>query len=126
MKKIILILSGLLFCIEAVFSQGFYNKNRNRNLILTAGTGTTHYYGDLAKPGDNLNIRANFGFGARYNFYRWFSAGSEFRWFMLHGDDKTDPVKEVRNLSFQSHNFELSALIYASLFEEDRGACKSS
>lgn len=120
MKKIILIFTGLFFCAEIVFSQGFYNKNRNRNFILFAGTGTTHYYGDLAKPGDNFNIRANFGIGARYNFYRWFSVGSEFRWFMLHGDDKTDPVKEIRNLSFQSHNFELSAVVHASLFEEDR------
>lgn len=120
MKKTILILTGLLFCAEIVLSQGFYNKNRNRNLVLTAGTGTTHYYGDLAKPGDNSNIRPNLALGARYNFYRWFSAGAELTWFMLVGDDKTDPIKEIRNLSFQSHNFELSAVIQVSLFEEDR------
>ena len=120
MKKTILILTGLLFCAEIVFSQGFYNKNRNRNLVLTAGTGTTHYYGDLAKPGDNSNIRPNLALGARYNFYRWFSAGAELTWFMLVGDDKTDPIKEIRNLSFQSHNIELSAVIQVSLFEEDR------
>lgn len=120
MKKTILILTGLLFCAEIVLSQGFYNKNRNRNLVLTAGTGTTHYYGDLAKPGDNSNIRPNLALGARYNFYRWFSAGAELTWFMLVGDDKTDPIKEIRNLSFQSHNFELSTVIQVSLFEEDR------
>ena len=120
MKKTILILTGLLFCAEIVLSQGFYNRNRNRNLVLTAGTGTTHYYGDLAKPGDNSNIRPNLALGARYNFYRWFSAGAELTWFMLVGDDKTDPIKEIRNLSFQSHNFELSAVIQVSLFEEDR------
>ncbi len=85
-----------------------------------AGTGTTHYYGDLAKNGDHGNIRPNFSVGARYNFYRWFSFGSDITWFMLVGDDKTDPGKEVRNLSFQSHNFELNALLYVSLFEEDR------
>lgn len=120
MKKTILILTGLLFCTEIVLSQGFYNKNRNRNLVLSVGSGTTHYYGDLAKSGDNSNIKPNFGIGARYNFYRWFSAGAELTWFMLAGDDKSDPGKEIRNLSFQSHNFELSALIHVSLFEEDR------
>lgn len=120
MKKSILILTGLLFCAEIVFSQGFYSKNRNRNLVLSVGTGTTHYYGDLAKSGDHSNIRPNFAIGARYNFYRWFSAGTELTWFMLAGNDNTDPGKEIRNLSFQSHNFELSGLIHVSLFEEDR------
>ena len=107
MKKTILILTVLLFCTEIVLSQGFYNKNRNRNLILSVGSGTTHYFGDLAKAGDFTNIKPNFGIGARYNFYRWFSAGAEVTWFMLAGDDKTDPGKEIRNLSFQSHNFDL-------------------
>ena len=120
MKKTLLILTGLLLSTEIVLCQGFYNKNRNRNLVLSAGTGTTHYYGDLAKPGDHGNIRPNFALGARYNFYRWFSASGELTWFMLVGDDKTDPVKEKRNLSFQSHNFELSAVMHVSLFEEDR------
>ncbi|NJN27653.1 MAG: porin family protein [Cyclobacteriaceae bacterium] len=120
MKKTILILAGLLFCVELAFSQGFYNKNRNRNLIFSVGTGTTHYYGDLAKSGDNSNIKPNLGLGARYNFYRWFSAGAEVTWFMLGGADKTDPGKETRNLSFQSHNFEISLVGQVSLFEEDR------
>ena len=75
MKKTILILTGLLFCAEIVLSQGFYNKNRNRNLVLTAGTGTTSYYGDLAKDGDNSNIRPNLGIGARYNFTDGFQLG---------------------------------------------------
>jgi hypothetical protein len=120
MKKILLFLIGLLCCTEIVFSQGFYNKNRNRNFIISAGTGTTHYYGDLAKDGDHSNIRPNLALGARYNFYRWLSLGADVTWFMLAGDDKTDPVKEIRNLSFQSHNFEISGVLHMSLFEEDR------
>lgn len=118
MKKTILILTGLLFCAEIVFGQG--PNTRNRNLILSVGSGTTHYYGDLAKDGDNSNIAPNLAIGARYNYYRWFSVGAEVTWFMLHGNDNTDPGKEIRNLSFQSHNFEVSGLFYASLFEEDR------
>ena len=119
MKKSILILTGFLFCAEIVFSQGFYSQSRSRNLVLSIGTGTTHYYGDLAKPGDHSNIKPNLAIGARYNFYRWFSAGTELTWFMLVGNDNTDPVKEIRNLSFQSHNIELSGTIHVSLFEED-------
>lgn len=119
MKKTILLLAGLIICSQIVFSQGFYNRNQNRNLLLTVGTGTTHYYGDLAKSGDNSNIKPNLGVGARYNFHRWFSVGAEVTWFMLKGNDDTDPVKQTRNLSFQSHNFEVSALFYYSLFEED-------
>ncbi len=120
MRKPILIVSITLLFANFVFGQGFYNKNRNRNFILSAGTGTTHYYGDLAKNGDHSNIRPNFAVGARYNFYRWFSAGAELTWFMLAGNDETDPGKAIRNLSFQSHNFELSTVVHASLFEEDR------
>lgn len=118
MKKTILLLIGFLFCTEIVFGQGFYNKSSSRNLVLSAGTGTTHYYGDLAKSGDHSNIKPNFALGARYNFYKWFSAGTELTWFMLAGDDKTDPVKEIRNLSFQSHNFEVSGIVYVSVFDE--------
>jgi hypothetical protein len=120
MRKSILIVTTLLLCANLIYGQGFYNKNRNRNLIFSVGSGTTHYYGDLAKNGDHSNIRPNLAIGARYNFYRWFSAGAEFTWFMLAGDDKTDPGKEIRNLSFQSHNFELSTVVHVSLFEEDR------
>lgn len=120
MKKSILILTGLLFCAVLALGQGFYNKNRNRNFIVSAGTGTTHYYGDLAKEGDHFNIKPNLSLGARYNFYRWFSAGAELTWFMLGGNDNTDPGKEIRNLSFQSHNIELSTVVHVSLFEEDR------
>jgi len=120
MKKSVLILTGLLLLAELVYSQGFYNKNRNRNFIISAGTGTTHYYGDLAKNGDHSNIKPNFAIGARYNIYRWISAGAEVTWFMLAGADKTDPGKETRNLSFQSHNFEISTVLHFSLFEEDR------
>ena len=118
--KYALLLLSLFLCSEIVSGQGFYNRNRNRNLVLFAGTGTTHYYGDLAKNNDHSNIKPNFGIGARYNFYRWFSFGAEATWFMLKGDDKTDPGKAIRNLSFQSHNFELSGMLQVSLFEEDR------
>jgi hypothetical protein len=120
MKKSLLILAGLLFCAEVLLGQGFYSKNRNRNFIVSAGTGTSTYYGDLAKGGDHFNVMPNLALGARYNFYRWFSAGAEVTWFMLTGNDNTDPGKSIRNLSFQSQNIELSAVLHISIFEEDR------
>ena len=120
MKKLFLISIGLIFSCQLVFGQGFYNKNRNRNLVLSIGSGTTHYYGDLAKNGDHSNIRPNLAIGARYNAYRWISVGAEVTWFMLAGEDQKDPVKEKRNLSFESHNVEFSFVAQWSLFEEDR------
>jgi hypothetical protein len=36
---------------------------------------------------------------------------------MLKGDDRSDPVKERRNLSFQSHNFEINTLMQVHLLE---------
>jgi hypothetical protein len=120
-KQMMLVLSVLLLLSQLVFSQGFYNQNRNRNFLISAGTGTAHYYGDLARDGDHFqNLNPNFAIGARLNFYRWLSAGAEVTWFMLRGDDANDPGKAIRNLSFQSHNFEVSAFIQISAFEEDR------
>lgn len=118
MKKTVLVIFGILFCFDLAFGQGFYNNSRNRNFLVTLATGTTHYYGDLAAPNDHSNIQPNFSVGARYNVYRWISVGADLTWFMLSGDDKTDPVKEVRNLSFQSHNIEFSAIVQGSVFEE--------
>ena len=37
---------------------------------------------------------------------------------MLAGDDQTDPIKEVRNLSFKSHNIEFNTTVQVSVFEE--------
>ncbi len=84
-----------LLIVDFASAQYFNNRNGNRNFLITAGTGTTHYYGDLARNGDNGNIRPNFYVGARYNFYGWFSAGADLGWFQLHGDDKTDPIKAI-------------------------------
>jgi hypothetical protein len=121
MKKSILTLILLLFCLELAFSQGFYNKNRNRNLVLSAGIGTANYYGDLVKDGIVVSdIKPNVTVGARYNFYRWLSASTDMTWFMLGGSDESDPNKEIRNLSFRSNNFEINGTIQFSLFEEDR------
>ena len=106
------------FIFDIASAQYYSSRNGNRNFLITAGTGTTHYYGDLARNGDNGNIRPNFFVGARYNFYGWFSAGADLGWFQLQGDDRKDPIKATRNLSFLSNNYELNFTLQASLFQE--------
>ena len=117
MKKLILVFV-ILGLSELGYGQQFYSGGRSRNFILGAGTGASFYFGDLAADGDFSNIKPNLAIGARYNFRDRFSVESQFTWFMLTGDDSKDPIKEARNLSFQSHNFELNLVGHISLFPE--------
>jgi hypothetical protein len=100
-------------------SRGFYQRAAKRNLLLTLGSGTSHYYGDLAAPNDHTNIKPTISFGARLRFADNFYVGSDLTWFMLRGDDAKDPLKEPRNLSFQSHNFEANLTFQVQLFPEN-------
>jgi len=101
-------------------SRGFYASTASRNVILTFGTGTSHYFGDLAKDGDFSNIKANVNIGARYRFYDRLAISADLSWFRLTGDDATDPGKALRNLSFRSDNIEFSATLHVNLFPESR------
>ena len=115
MKNFILLITILTFS-ELSFAQG--QNFRNRSFIVGAGTGAAFYFGDLAKDGSFQHVKPNFALSARYNFHDRFSVESQLTWFMLTGHDKKDPVKEQRNLSFTSHNFELNLLGHVSLFQE--------
>ncbi len=116
MKKIILIAITILLFNELSLAQG--RNFRNRSFIVGAGTGAAFYFGDLAKDGTFRFVKPNFALSGRYNFHDRFSVESQLTWFMLTGDDSKDPVKELRNLSFTSHNFELNVLAHISLFQE--------
>lgn len=100
-------------------SRGFYQRAANRNLLLAIGTGTSHYYGDLAAPNDHSNIKPTISVGARLLFMDRFYIGSDLTWFMLSGTDSKDPGKEPRNLSFQSHNFEANFTFQVQVFPEN-------
>lgn len=115
MKKLF-VLVILVVLADLAYGQGI--RSRNRNFIIGAGTGAAFYFGDLAKNGDFSNIKPNFALSARYNFYDRYSVETQLTWFMLTGDDSKDPVKEWRNLSFTSHNFELNVVGHVSLFPE--------
>ncbi|HBH22218.1 MAG TPA: hypothetical protein DDY13_02225 [Cytophagales bacterium] len=114
----ILLFFALLFVADQVFAQGYYNIRRARNLVVTGGTGLAFYFGDLADPGDISNITPNFTVGARYNVTNRIAVGTDLTWFMLRGADSKSETKQIRNLSFRSHNFELNLIGQVTLFEE--------
>ncbi len=99
-------------------AQSFYAARRERSIILTAGSGTATYLGDLANRTVIPNADLNINIGLQYYFNNRISARAEVNWFTLAGDDKaaTGGGRNVRNLSFQSSCFELSAVGMVNLF----------
>lgn len=107
----------LVLVTELSFGQSFYAIRRERSLIATVGTGTANYFGELVNPKSLGKVRPNLVVGAEYYFTDRISTRAELSWFMLAGSDAdaNDDRKE-RNLSFFSHNFELSTTGTISLF----------
>lgn len=118
MKKITLTFSLLLMTM-ITFAQSFYAVRGQRSLVLTGGTGVSTYYGELANPGDYLKANLNLNVGLQYHLSSRISSRIELNWFMLEGDDaKATPEsgRIQRGLSFQSSNFEISAVGMVNLF----------
>lgn len=116
----ILWLVGILFLLvtEIASAQSFYSRNRDRSWVISGGVGIGSYFGDLNNPGDIIDFTPDAVFGMRYNLSNRLSVGANAGWFMLRGDD-TEADHEgrmVRNLSFSSHNFELSFAGYVDLY----------
>lgn len=112
MRSIIIV--GLLLAglsLDAT-SQSFYNFKRGRDIIASAGTGTTSYFGDLADDGDYFDPKPNFNLGLQYFFTNRIAARVELGWFQLEGDDANskESGKVNRNLSFVSNNYELNTV----------------
>ena len=107
LKRITLLVLFIALSAEA-FSQAFYSRSRNRSWSLTGGFGIGSYYGDLNNPGDIIDFMPDATFGVNYRLNNRLSAAFNVAWFMLRGDDAeaTGGGREVRNLSFTSHNFE--------------------
>lgn len=108
MRIITAILVVLIFITDTLQAQSFYGSRRNRSTILTVGTGTTSYFGDLNDPGDRFDAEPNVNVGLQYYFNERFGARAEVTWFQLEGTD--EDVFPVRNLSFHSNNFELNVI----------------
>lgn len=92
-------------------AQSFYSIRRNRNFLVSFGSGTANYYGEMVNPGEFGMLRPNVAAGAEYYVTNRISVRSELTWFQLSGDDaKADDDRTERNLSFRSNNIELSVL----------------
>jgi hypothetical protein len=100
-------------------AQSFFKGKFQRSLILTGGIGSSTYFGELANPGTYFNAEPNINLGLQYFVNTRTAVRVEANWFTLQGDDKnsSEDGRESRNLSFQSSNFEISAVGMVSLFE---------
>jgi len=106
----------LCFIVVQTQGQSFYKRSYTTQLVLSAGTGTASYFGDLIDDG-KFNFRPSLSAGVRYSFYDRFSVGGDLTYFRLAGNDANSVVKERRNLSFKSDNVELNGTIRIALFK---------
>ncbi len=99
-------------------SQSFFAIRRERSLILTAGTGSSTYYGELSNPGSLIKLQPNFNVGLQAFVSPIISVRTEVNWFVLQGSDAqaNDEGRKARGLSFTSSCFELSATGAVSLY----------
>jgi len=100
--------------------QSFYSARRERSLILSTGLGTSSYFGDLANSNAYVQAQPNINVGLEYFLTNRIGARVELNWFTLAGDDKNanGGGRNQRNLSFQSSNFELSAVGIFNLYSK--------
>lgn len=120
MKKLALLLLLIVFA-ENVVAQSFYNRRIDRKWILSAGTGSAKYFGDLNNPGELFQgTRWNIEFGLERRLDTRFAVRVHFLAFQLNGDDETagNDDRVPRNLNFTSWNSEIGFTGTVQLFEE--------
>ena len=118
MRVLVVFLLLLLFIPEWADAQSFYAVRRERNLIVTAGSGVANYFGEMVNPGDIGKTRYNIVLGAEYYLSQRISARAELTYFRLAGSDAiADDDRVERNLSFFSGNIEFSAVGTVSLLK---------
>jgi hypothetical protein len=112
------IVLSVILCLAFLQTRGqsFYKRSYTTQLVLSAGTGTASYFGDLIDDG-KFNFRPSLSAGVRYSFYDRFSVGGDLTYFRLAGVDANYPTKARRNLSFKSNNVELNGTIRIALFK---------
>jgi len=92
-------------------SQSFYALRRDRNFLVSLGSGTANYKGEMVNPGEWGKLRPNVAIGAEYYLTSRISARAELTWFQIAGNDAdADDDRVERNLSFRANCLELSAL----------------
>lgn len=107
----LLVLVGVFVAPLSGYSQSFYALRKDRNFLVSLGSGTANYYGEMVNPGEFGMLKPNIAAGAEYYLSSRFSVRAGLTWFQLSGDDaKADDDRTERNLSFRSNNIELSAM----------------
>jgi hypothetical protein len=120
MKKLTLLFLFIIFSSQ-LFAQSFYNRRVDRQWVGSFGTGVAKYFGDLANPGEVFkNAKWNIEFGLERRIDKRFSARTALTIFQLEGGDlfADSEGRKVRNLSFTTTAFELSAIGTVQLFED--------
>jgi hypothetical protein len=124
--KIIFLFVGLLAGVTECVAQSFFAVRRDRDLIVSFGTGTSTYFGEFQNPGDNIDAKPSINIGVqllptpRFLLNR-LNVRSELTYFRLQGTDATANDDRVeRNLNFFSNNFELNLVGMLHLFPQDK------
>jgi opacity protein-like surface antigen len=110
MKKLYLLTCLLVLVTVVAEAQSFYSVRRNRALILSVGTGTSTYFGELKNKGDFMDAKPNITAGLSYFVLPNVAVRGDVTWFQLSGTDAEadDPSRVARNLSFSANNFEVA------------------
>lgn len=110
MKKLYPLTILLVVVTIVAEAQSFYALRRSRSLIMSVGTGTATYFGELKGKGGVIDPKANLNVGLQYFIHPSLALRGEAGWFQLEGSDANGKhgAHASRNLSFVSNNFELS------------------
>lgn len=105
--------SLLLFTavVTAVDTQGqsFYSFRRDRDFLISFGSGTASYFGEMVNPGELGELKANISVGAEYYISNRLSTRADLTWFQISGNDaNAEDDRKQRNLNFRSSSVELA------------------
>ncbi|HCW07642.1 MAG TPA: hypothetical protein DGG95_09805 [Cytophagales bacterium] len=103
-------------------AQSFYPVTNERKYILTGGTGSATYYGELSNPGTVIKYQPNLNVGIMKYFNENIWARAEMNWFMLQGSDvnANETGRKLRAMSFHSSCEELSVVGGINLYGTGR------
>ena len=118
MRRLLLLSFIMIMLIYEAFPQAYYNRNGGPKWVLQAGSGTASYFGDVVDD-YVLTVNGNFTAGALYKVHNRIYIDGDITWFRLAAEDANSTEgKALRGLSFFSNNYQLSASVQVSLFEE--------
>jgi hypothetical protein len=116
----------LLFLAGTAAAQSFIPIKKGKDLIVSAGVGSSLYFGDLSDTDEYGDARL--ALRAAVQLHPWprfvgnrVAFRSALHFFRLHGSDQNAPNSRVtRNLSFYSNNLEWNASMVIHLLPEER------